>query len=76
MLIKTLKRINSVGNSIIFSRFLTARNSTFNNKPIQVILKRNASIHTRNILIQKAKLEHISNFGIFLLVSRDEIQFE
>ena len=35
---------------------------------VDTIFKRNASIHTRHILIQKAKLEHVSNFGVFLLV--------
>lgn len=34
----------------------------------QLVPKRNASIHTRNFLIQKVKLEHVDNFGIFLLV--------
>lgn len=37
-------------------------------KTVHTLFKRNASIHTRNILIQKAKLEHVSNFGVFLLV--------
>lgn len=35
---------------------------------VDTLLKRNASIHTRHILIQKARLEHVSNFGVFLLV--------
>lgn len=41
-------------------------------KPVHTIVKRNASIHTRNILIQKAKLEHVDNFGIILLVSENK----
>lgn len=33
------------------------------------VFKRYASIHTRHILIQKARLEHVSNFGVLLLVN-------
>lgn len=39
------------------------------NSPQQIIT-RNASIHTRNILIRKLKLEHITPFGVTLLVSK------
>lgn len=39
-------------------------------KPVQQIVTRNASIHTRNFLIQKFRLEHISNLGIALLVRK------
>lgn len=44
-------------------------NFTCKTSPVQLVLKRNASIHTRNILIQKLKLEHCSNLGISLLVN-------
>lgn len=37
-------------------------------KTVDTVFKRNASIHTRHFLIQKAKLEHVSNFGVILLV--------
>lgn len=45
-------------NSLITCRVKTGK----------IDFKRNASIHTRHILIQKAKLEHVNNFGILLLV--------
>lgn len=35
---------------------------------VNIVFKRHASIHTRHILIQKARLEHVSSFGVFLLV--------
>lgn len=38
-------------------------------KPAQLVIKRNASIHTRGFWIQKLKLEHINNWGIALIVS-------
>lgn len=37
-------------------------------KTVDTVFKRNASIHTRHFLIQKARLEHVSSFGVFLLV--------
>lgn len=37
-------------------------------EPVQLMIKRNASIHTRHILIQKLRLEHVDNFGVFLMV--------
>lgn len=46
-----------------------SRNTITKTKPVQLILKRNASIHTRSILIQKLKLEHINNWGVALIVS-------
>lgn len=49
-----------------FGRKLTALCRT---QPVQLVFKRNASIHTRNFFVQKLKLEHTTNFGITLLVS-------
>lgn len=68
MLIRALKRFAYAGNSVFYPGILNKTNPFCHIKSIHVISKRHASIHTRNILIQKFKLEHISNFGIFLLV--------
>lgn len=69
MLTKHLKTIINSGNSISLIRFFNPKKPICQVNPIHVVAKRDASIHTRHILIQKAKLEHISNFGIVLLVS-------
>lgn len=68
MLSKALQNFNIVAKTTC--SVLKSEKTLCGIKPIQTILKRNASIHTRNILIQKAKLEHIDNFGILLLVSQ------
>lgn len=44
-------------------------NSLCRTKPAELIIHRNTSISTRNILIQKLKLEHVNNWGIALIVS-------
>lgn len=44
-------------------------NSVCRTKPAELIIRRNASIFTRNILKQKLKLDQINNWGIALIVS-------
>lgn len=64
MLLKVIQSVRCVSRAMPLCQL-----SNVTTKPVHTIIKRNASIHTRNILIQKAKLEHVDNFGIILLVS-------
>lgn len=68
MFLKAMQNIRFVARSTSLCSVLTTEKSLCAIKPVQTVLKRNASIHTRHFLIQKAKLEHIDNFGVFLLV--------
>lgn len=66
------KKSTQLSKAVVQQRCIIEKSSNLlfrGNATLQFVAKRNASIHTRNFLIQKAKLEHIDNFGIFLLVS-------
>lgn len=64
-----LQRKTQLSKTIPHCRITNNTNILCKVDSIRLVPKRKASIHTRNMLIQKAKLEHIDNFGIFLLVS-------
>ncbi|XP_031621113.1 SURF1-like protein [Contarinia nasturtii] len=68
MLIKILQNSRFIAKAIPLNGIPNLTKSLCKVEPVQLMLKRNASIHTRNILIQKFKLEHVDNFGIFLML--------
>lgn len=67
----TLRNIRKFSNvSCKTTPLFSAPNTSMcKTKSPQLIISRNASIHTRNFFIQKLKLEHINNWGVALLVS-------
>lgn len=69
MLIRSLQKIRYITRGASICTIPNTLKSTCQVKPVEIVLKRNASIHKRSILIQKLKLEHINNFGVLLLVS-------
>lgn len=68
-MIRALDTFRYAVRGTTFGTLTNTLKSTCQVKPVEIVLKRNASIHTRNILIQKLRLEHINNFGVLLLVS-------
>lgn len=66
-----LRSLSQIGRAVPMVSGVTANeaNAVRRVRPVQLVLKRNASIHTRHILVQKLQLEHITTFGISLLVS-------
>lgn len=68
MFIRNLEKVGQTLKAAPLCLFTNPIRSKCIIKSVDTVFKRNASIHTRNILIQKAKLEHVSNYGVFLLV--------
>lgn len=73
MLLRSVQIIKRPITATPINRVICIPNPHYKVKPIQIVFKRNASIHTRNILIQKFRLEHVNNFGVLLLVSYKSI---
>lgn len=57
----------STRSNPVWNTKITA-NSVCRTKPAELIIHRNASISSRNVLIQKLKLEHVNIWGIALIV--------
>lgn len=68
MLLRTVQIIKRPITATPINRVFCMPNPQYKVNPVQIVSKRNASIHTRNILIQKIRLEHVNNFGVLLLV--------
>lgn len=68
-MIRALDKCRYAIRGTTFGTLINTGKSTCQVKPVEIVLKRNASIHTRHILIQKLRLEHINNYGVLLLVS-------
>lgn len=56
-------RANPLWNTTISAKLVSRT------KPAELYIHRNATIYTRNILIQKLNLENVNNWGIALIVS-------
>ncbi|XP_055308244.1 surfeit locus protein 1 [Sitodiplosis mosellana] len=67
MLVNFLKRTTLLSKPVLNCKITKPPSLLCKGESFLILPRRNASIHTRNILIRKAKLEHIDNFGIFLL---------